>query len=460
MSKLTVLILAAGQGTRMKSNKAKVLHQVGGLPMLQFVVRAARGVSDDIFVVVGHQADAVRDEVEGVHFIRQELQLGTGHAVMSARESLQEVGDILILPGDVPLIQPETLRRLTEFHRQGSFGGSLVAATVEDPDGYGRIIRRSAYEVDSIVEHRDGTAEVLEIREINSGVYLFDSSRLFDALERTRTENAQQEYYLTDVVRIMSGDGHRFGAFTLEDSTEVFGINSRKQLAIVDREIRRRKCEALMTDGVSILDPETARIDVDATIGADSVIYPSVTIEGASDLGEGVTVRSGCRITNSKVGYGSTLLDGCIVDNSEVRSDVRIGPYAHLRMGTVLESHVSVGNFVEVKRSRLDEGTKSMHLTYLGDAQIGKDVNIGAGTITCNYDGVNKNTTVIEDGVFIGSNSSLVAPIRIENNAYVGAGSTITEDVPGDSLAIGRGRQVVKKDRMKTKNKEKGREQS
>ena len=456
MPKLTVLILAAGAGTRMKSKKAKVLHQVGGLPMLEFVVRAARDVSPEVHVVVGHHANEVQDAVEGVHFIQQEQQLGTGHAVMAARESLQNAGDLLILPGDVPLIGPATLRRLADFHREGSFAGSLVVATVDDPQGYGRIIRSSEHEVDSIVEHRDGADEVLAIREINSGIYLFNSELLFDALERTGADNAQQEYYLTEAVRIFSRDGHRFGAFELEDPIEASGINSRKQLALVDREIRRRKCESLMADGVSILDPETARIDADVGIGSDSTIYPSVAIEGASILGEDVTVRSFCRISDSKVGDRSTILDGCIMDQSEVRSDVRIGPYAHLRMGTLLENSVKVGNFVEIKKSKLDEGTKSMHLTYLGDADIGKDVNVGAGTITCNYDGVNKHKTTIEDGVFIGSNSSLVAPIRIEKNAYVGAGSTITKDVPPDSLAIGRGRQVVKKDRMKQKGKKKG----
>ena len=440
----------------MKSKKAKVLHQVGGLPMLEFVVRAARDVSPEVHVVVGHHANEVQDAVEGVHFIQQEQQLGTGHAVMAARESLQNAGDLLILPGDVPLIGPATLRRLADFHREGSFAGSLVVATMDDPQGYGRIIRSSEHEVDSIVEHRDGADEVLAIREINSGIYLFNSELLFDALERTGADNAQQEYYLTEVVRIFSGDGHRFGAFALEDPIEASGINSRKQLALVDREIRRRKCESLMADGVSILDPETARIDADVQIGSDSTIYPSVAIEGASILGEDVTVRSFCRISDSKVGDGSTILDGCIMDQSEVRSDVRIGPYAHLRMGTLLENSVKVGNFVEIKKSKLDEGTKSMHLTYLGDADIGKNVNVGAGTITCNYDGVNKHKTTIEDGVFIGSNSSLVAPIRIEKNAYLGAGSTITKDVPPDSLAIGRGRQVVKKDRMKQKGKKKG----
>ncbi len=456
MRKLSVLVLAAGEGTRMKSRKAKVLHEVGGLPMLEFVLRAAREISEDIHVVVVHEAQAVRDAVDGVSFVSQEKQLGTGHAVMSARESLSGAEDLLVLPGDVPLVQSHTLEALSDFHRKGGFGGSVLTATVEDPHGYGRIIHRSEHEVDSIVEHRDSDSDALEIREINSGIYLFDAALLFDALEQTRTDNAQNEYYLTDVVGIFSAQGHPFGAFRLEDPSEVSGINSRKQLALVDRQIRRSKCDALMAQGVSILDPETVRIDTDVQIGIDSVIYPSVAIEGRSILGEEVTVRSFSRITDSKVGDRSTILDGCVMDQSEIRNDVRMGPYAHLRMGALLENNVKVGNFVEIKKSKLDEGTKSMHLAYLGDADIGKDVNVGAGTITCNYDGVNKHKTDIEDGVFIGSNSSLVAPIRIERGSYVGAGSTLTEDVPPDSLAIGRGRQVVKKDRMKKKGKKKG----
>ena len=439
----------------MKSKKAKVLHRVGGLPMLEFVVRSARQISDDISVVVGHQASAVQAVLGGVSFIQQDKQLGTGHAVMVTQESLEKADqDLMILPGDVPLIQPSTLRSFAEFHRAAGCGGSVLTARLEDPHGYGRIIRRSEHEVDRIVEHHDADADALAIREINSGIYMFDSALLFGALEETRTDNAQEEYYLTDVVGVLSAAPNRFGAFGLDDPSEVMGINSRKELAYADRVLRLRKCESLMAEGVSITDPETAWIDVDVEIGADSVLYPSVAIEGASVLGEDVTVRSFSRITDSKVGDRSTILEGCVIAESEIKNDVRVGPYAHLRVGALLENKVKVGNFVEIKKSRLDEGTKSMHLAYIGDAELGKNVNYGAGAITCNYDGVNKNQTVIEDGVFIGSDSQLIAPVRIGKGSYVGAGSTITEDVPPDSLAIGRGRQVVKKDRMKKRKKQ------
>ena len=454
MTNTSVLILGAGEGTRMKSKKAKVLHQVGGLTMLECVVRSGRAVSDDVSVVVGHQSEAVRKAVHGVRFIEQEQQLGTGHAVMAARRALLgSRGDLLILPGDVPLIRPATLQALLGFHRDGGFTASVLTATVEDAHGYGRIVRRSETEIDSVIEHRDGNADTLAIREINSGIYLLDSELMFEALERTGTENAQGEYYLTDVLGILSREGQRVGAFHLADPAEALGINSRKELAAADRYMRRRKCDELMSDGVSILDPETARLDADVQIGADSVIYPSVVIEGRSVLGADVTVRSFSRISESKIGDRSVVLEGSVISDSEVMEDVRLGPYAHLRNGAVLGNRVDIGNFVEVKKSVIGEGTKARHLAYIGDAEIGRNVNVGAGTITCNYDGVKKNKTVIGDGVFIGSNSQLVAPVRIGKNSYVGAGSTITEDVPPDSLAIGRGRQIVKKDWKKKRSR-------
>lgn len=373
---------------------------------------------------------------------------------MAARRALLgSRGDLLILPGDVPLIRPATLQALLGFHRDGGFTASVLTATVEDAHGYGRIVRRSETEIDSVIEHRDGNADTLAIREINSGIYLLDSELMFEALERTGTENAQGEYYLTDVLGILSREGQRVGAFHLADPAEALGINSRKELAAADRYMRRRKCDELMSDGVSILDPETARLDADVQIGADSVIYPSVVIEGRSVLGADVTVRSFSRISESKIGDRSVVLEGSVISDSEVMEDVRLGPYAHLRNGAVLGNRVDIGNFVEVKKSVIGEGTKARHLAYIGDAEIGRNVNVGAGTITCNYDGVKKNKTVIGDGVFIGSNSQLVAPVRIGKNSYVGAGSTITEDVPPDSLAIGRGRQIVKKDWKKKRSR-------
>ena len=454
MSNLSVLILAAGKGTRMKSKRAKVLHPVAGRPMLDYVLRSARQVSKEVSVVVGHQASAVRESVEDVECVEQKDQLGTGHAVMMAREPLMKRGGhLLIIPGDVPLIRAETLQAFVDFHREGGFGGSVLTATVDDPSGYGRIVRRSDGAVRAITEHRDAGEDVLSIREINSGIYVFDTSLLFGALDRVRPDNDQKEYYLTDVVGILAVDGHRLGAFEAAEASWVLGVNSRQELARIDGLMRRRKCEALMTSGVSIVDPDTAWIDTDVEIGSDSLIHPSVCIEGRSVLGADVTVRSFSRLTNSSVGDRSTILEGCVVNDSKIREDVQIGPYAHLRMGVVLENQVKVGNFVEIKKSTLGEGTKSMHLTYLGDAKIGKKVNVGAGTITCNYDGVDKNPTVIEDGAFIGSDSQLMAPVRIGKDAYVAAGSSITDDVPPESLAIARGRQTVKEGWVKERKK-------
>ena len=452
MSKLRTLILAAGKGTRMKSKTAKVLHSVGGLPMLEFVLRSARAVSDDVRAVVGHQSHEVRARFDGMVFVDQQEQLGTGHAVMAARKGLAESGgNLLILPGDVPMMSAETLRRFADFHDDGGFIASVLTARLDDPSGYGRVVRRSGYEVDRIVEHRDADRDLLSINEVNSSIYIFDVRAMFDALDRTRTDNAQNEYYLTDAVGIISGEGGRVGAFCLEDPAEASGINSRSELAAADRRIRARKCAALMADGVSILDPDTAWIDEDVLIGPDSRIHPSVAIEGASVLAEDVTVRSFSRITNSRIGSRSLVLEGSIIVDSETRSDVRVGPYAHLRMGTVLEEAVKVGNFVEIKKSRLGGGTKSMHLTYLGDAEIGENVNVGAGTITCNYDGEQKNKTIIEDGAFIGSDSQLIAPVRVGKNSYVAAGSSISEDVPSESLGIARSRQTNKKNWKKKK---------
>lgn len=447
MNDPAVLILAAGKGTRMRSPRAKVLHPVGGVPMLECVVRAARALGGGVHVVVGHQADAVRESVRGVSFIEQGVPLGTGHAVAAARGALAGApGPILVLPGDVPLIRHETLAALCAFHRGGSFQGSVLTAEPADPGGYGRVVRTSDDAVERIVEHRDAGPDILRIREVSTGVFAFEPAALFDALARVRPDNAQKELYLTDVVGILTGGGRRFGAFRIEDARESAGVNSPVELAEADGVIRRRKCAALMETGVAVIDPETARIDLDAEIGPESVIHPWVTIEGVSSLGEGVTVRSHSRVTGSRIGNFSTVLDGSVISDSDVGADVRVGPRAHLREGTVLEDHVRVGNYVEIKKSRLGEGTKAMHLAYIGDATIGRRVNVGAGVITCNYDGKRKHATVIGDGVFVGSDSQLIAPVTIGDGAYIGAGSTIHEDVPPGALAIGRSRQVVKAD--------------
>jgi bifunctional UDP-N-acetylglucosamine pyrophosphorylase / glucosamine-1-phosphate N-acetyltransferase len=456
MSDLRVLILAAGKGTRMKSRKAKVLHQVGGASLVEHVLATARSVSSSVSVVIGHQAETLRALMPDVSFVEQKEQLGTGHAVMAAREQLSaHKGDLLILPGDVPLISSETLKAFVAFHTKGGYAASVMTANVDEPQGYGRIVRRGDNELKSIVEHRDATPEVLKISEINSSIYVFNTPALFAALTKVRNENSQSEYYLTDVIGILSAQGARVGAFKSDSADEILGINTRKELAAIDRIMRRRKCESLMAEGVTIVDPDSTFIDGAVQIGADTVIYPSVQIHGKTIIAEDVTIHSFTRIANSRIGARSTVLNGCVVTDTTLGEDVSVGPFAHLRPNTKLEDGVKVGNFVEIKKSTLGPGTKSMHLAYLGDATIGKKCNIGAGTITCNYDGYHKHPTVIEDGVFIGSDSQLIAPVRVGKDAYVGAGSSITEDVPPESLAIARGRQVVKEGWVRDRKKNK-----
>jgi bifunctional UDP-N-acetylglucosamine pyrophosphorylase/glucosamine-1-phosphate N-acetyltransferase len=314
-------------------------------------------------------------------------------------------------------------------------------------------VRRNDREVDSIVEHRDASPEVLKIPEINSSIYLFNALALFESLTKIGNDNAQREYYLTDVIAVLAGRQQKVGAFKIPSADEILGINTRRELAAVDQVMRRRKCDELMAEGVTIMDPPSTFIDADVVIGADTVIHPSVQIEGQTVIGADVLVRSFSRISNSKIGTGSTVLEGCVIVDSSVGAKVSVGPYAHLRMGTSLADTVKIGNFVEIKKSDLGAGTKSMHLAYLGDATIGKNVNIGAGVITCNYDGFAKHPTVIEDNAFVGTDSQLIAPVRIGNAAYVAAGSSITDDVPAESLAIARGRQSIKEGWVKQRKK-------
>jgi bifunctional UDP-N-acetylglucosamine pyrophosphorylase/glucosamine-1-phosphate N-acetyltransferase len=396
----------------------------------------------------------VKASVSEVKFVDQKEQLGTGHAVLAARDQFSGYdGDVLVMPGDVPLVSAAALEAFVKFHRDGGYRASVLTADAENPFGYGRILRRNASEVESIVEQRDASPEVQAIHEINSSIYVFNAAVLFESLTRIRTNNAQGEYYLTDVIGILAGQKEKVGAFKVSSVEEILGINTRQELALVDRVMRRKKCEELMTSGVTIVDPESTFIDADVQIGADSTIYPSVQIFGPTVIGEDATIHSFSRVSNSNIGARSTVLEGCIIVDSAVGEDVSVGPYAHLRMGTSVADRAKVGNFVEIKKSTLGSGTKSMHLAYLGDATIGKDVNIGAGVITCNYDGVNKHPTVIEDGAFVGTDSQLIAPVKIGKDAYVAAGSSITEDVPPESLAIARGRQVVKEGWVKQRKK-------
>jgi bifunctional UDP-N-acetylglucosamine pyrophosphorylase/glucosamine-1-phosphate N-acetyltransferase len=454
MENLRVLILAAGKGTRMKSRKAKVLHKVGGAALLEHVLKASQALSSQVLVVVGHQADKVSALVPAATPVEQKEQLGTGHAVSSAREALAGFsGDLLVLPGDVPLISQRTLLDFLRFHREGGFTASVLTADIAEPFGYGRIVRRNDDEVGAIVEHRDASPEVLQISEINSSIYVFQTPALFEALSGVRNQNSQSEYYLTDVIGILAGRNLKVGAYKAPNPVEILGINTRQELAAMDHFLRQQKCESLMAEGVTIVDPESTFIDVDVQIGPDTVIYPSVQLEGQTVIGDDVTIRSFSRITNCRIGQRSTVLEGCVLADSEFGEDVSVGPFAHVRMHAVLEDTVKVGNFVEIKKSRLGRGTKSGHLAYVGDATVGKRVNISAGVVTANYDGTNKHETHIGDDAFIGTNSTLIAPVRVESGAFVAAGSTINRNVPADALAIARERQVVKEGRAPHRKK-------
>jgi bifunctional UDP-N-acetylglucosamine pyrophosphorylase/glucosamine-1-phosphate N-acetyltransferase len=446
---LDVLILAAGLGTRMRSRTAKVLHKLGGRPLIAHVAREAAALtSRPIHVVVGHQAEqvatAVREELgeRGAVFITQAEQRGTGDAVMAAREALTGAGaTLLVLSGDVPLVRAETLGALIQQHRAHRGRGAmctLLTVRLEDPTGYGRIVRDEDGRFQKIVEQKDATAEERQIKEINAGIYCFETRALFQALERVQPANAQGEYYLTDVAGILRADGQDVSIFLHGDAREVSGINTRVELAEFERILRQRILRRLMLDsGVTFIDPAHTYVSAEAQLGRDCVIYPDVHIEGQSVIGDDCEIRSGTRITDSRIGNGVTIKDHCVIVDSEVSDGCTVGPSAHLRMNAKLEEGAAVGNFVEMKKSRLGRKSKAMHLTYLGDATIGEKTNIGAGTITCNYDGKNKHATVIEDEVKIGSDTMLVAPVRVGRNSVTGAGSVVTKDVPPDTLVAG-----------------------
>ncbi|HKS11143.1 MAG TPA: bifunctional UDP-N-acetylglucosamine diphosphorylase/glucosamine-1-phosphate N-acetyltransferase GlmU [Pyrinomonadaceae bacterium] len=450
---LNVLVMAAGLGTRMKSNRAKVLHELGGRPLIAHVVRTAQSLDPrTILVIVGHQAEEVEQAVlaevgELASFAVQEKQRGTGDAVESARRQLEDSGSlVLLLSGDVPLIRGETLRKLIEQHRATDAACTILAVRLENPTGYGRIIRDEEGRFEKIVEQKDASEEERKVREINSGIYCFESGDLFAALKRIEPKNQQGEYYLTDVAEILNASGRKVEVFIHTDARELSGINTRAELAEFENLLRRNAVRRLMLEaGVTFIDPSHAYISPEAEIGRDTVIYPNVAIEGNTVIGENCVIRSGARISNSKLGDNVTVKDHSLIIDSEIASNCSVGPFAHLRMNAVLEEKATVGNFVEVKKSRLKRGTKAMHLTYLGDATIGERTNIGAGTVTCNYDGKHKHETIIEDDVKIGSDTMLVAPVRVGSRSVTGAGSVVTKDVPPDSLVAGVPAEVKKK---------------
>lgn len=444
---LTVLVLAAGQGTRLKSKTIKLLHPVAGIPMVEHVVLAARALGPGrLAVVVGFQAELVRRALGPLvdAFAEQTDQRGTGHAVVQAAAALRgrERLPLLIVNGDLPTLRPATLRALVALHRRRKAALSLITAEVAHPAGYGRIVRDEVGRVLRIVEHKDATAAERTIREINCGIYCADAAKLLKLLRGLRPDNAQGEYYLTDAVHELIARGETVVAHLHDDAEEVLGVNTRAELARAGATLYARKAAALMDSGVTLLDPGRVWVDPRARIGRDSVLYPDVIVEGPCEIGEDCVVRSGCRLDTVRLGRRVEIRDHSVLSDSVVGDGASVGPFAHLRPGSVLEPDVRVGNFVEVKKSRLGRGTKASHLTYLGDADIGDGCNIGAGTITCNYDGTNKNVTTLEDGVFVGSDTQLVAPVRVGKGSYVGAGTTVTMDVPAGSLALSRVRQV------------------
>ena len=447
-----IVILAAGKGTRLKSKRAKVLHQIGGKPLLAHVISAATQVVPPgcVYVVVGHQAEEVRSAVAqtGVQFVLQEPQNGTGHAMMCVREHLPGVENILVLYGDVPLIRASTITRLRDFHLDRKAAMTILTAEPADPAGYGRIIRSSSSSdaVKAIVEQKALTGRQQRIGEINSGIYAFATQPLFSNLDRLTTDNIHGEFYLTDMAAVLSKSPakYRVLAQRAADAAEVLGANTLAELADLDSMLRLRKARELMGDGVVIYGPETCMIDADIQVGPDTILEPFVQLLGSTRIGADCHIRSYSIIRDSQMGDRVQIRAGCIIDQSQIGSDVVLGPYSHLRPGADLGEGARVGNFVEVKKTRMGRGSKANHLAYLGDSVIGAGVNVGAGTITCNYDGTRKYVTVIEDGAFIGSNATLVAPVRIGKGSYVAAGSTITQDVPEDALALGRAHQAVK----------------
>ena len=443
MSQITVVMLAAGEGKRMRSRQPKVLHPLCGRPLISYPLRAARSISDRIVLVVAPQSERVRHAVEGdVRIVEQSERLGTGHAVMQARAECAD-GTVVVLAADMPLLSAETLERLVQHHRATEAAATVLTAVVDRPQGYGRVLRQRG-RVARIVEDRDATDDQKRVNEINTSVYCFDAARLWSALDHVRPENDQGEYYLTDVVAILVRNGARVEAVSVADPVEALGVNDRKQLATVTAIQRGRILDRLMTEGVTILDPASTYIEDTVAIGVDSVVYPNVVIEGPSTIGSECVIGPGCHISACRLGDRVTLKPYCVMTDSVIDEDAILGPFCHLRPKVHIGAQAHVGNFVELKKSKLGRGSKANHLAYLGDATIGDRVNVGAGAITCNYDGFKKHETKIGDDVFVGTNASLVAPIVVGDGAYIGAGSTITKDIPPDALAVERDQQVAK----------------
>ena len=449
---LAIVIMAAGKGTRLKSRRPKVLHQIGGRALVEHVIAAAAQVVEpkDIYVVIGHEAEAVRAAVRhtGVRFVVQAEQRGTGHAIQTVKPEVEEYENLIVLSGDAPMIRTETILRLRDFHLEQQAAMTVLTTRPPDPTGYGRVVRKAAGkpEVIAILEQKALKPEQLSAPEINSGIYAFRAEPLFKHIGELSTDNAHGEYYLTDMAALLVKAKERVVALETADVHEVLGANTIAEMMELDAEMRMRKAQALMAEGVTIFRPETSVIDGTVTVGADTIVEPFVQLLGRTKIGSGCRIRSYSVIEDSTIGDDVLVRNGSMISTAQVAKGALIGPYAHLRPESEIGEGAHVGNFVETKKSRLGAGAKANHLSYIGDAEIGAGTNIGAGTITCNYDGKNKHRTTIGANVFVGSDATLVAPLAIADGSYIAAGSTITEDVPADALALGRARQTTKPD--------------
>jgi bifunctional UDP-N-acetylglucosamine pyrophosphorylase/glucosamine-1-phosphate N-acetyltransferase len=456
----SILILGAGKATRFKSAYPKLLHPLAGRLMGEYVLRTAVAAgAERVYMIIGHQAEEMRKAFarEGLEFIEQKEQLGTGHAMIVARHELETCpsGVVVALVGDVPNLQPETLRALVEAHRTEHAACTILTMSVENPTGYGRIVRVGGKRVRAIVEEKLATAAQKKIREVSTGILCFSRQAVVDHLDELSSDNAQEEYLLTDLIEIFNRHHLKVAAFQAPPE-EAVGINDRAQLAEVGKQFFLRRAIHWMKEGVTLTDPGTTYIDEEVVIGSDTVIEPGVSLRGRTMIGSGCRLEPHSTITDSILGDGVTVRHSCIITNANIGAGTAVGPLAHLRMGSVIGAMAKIGNFVEVKNSTIGRGSKAQHLTYLGDATVGERTNIGAGTITCNYDGQKKNPTTIGDDVFIGSGNMLVAPVRVGNGSYTAAGSTITQDVPAESLAIERGPQVNKEGWARERKKLKG----
>ncbi|MBS4179733.1 bifunctional UDP-N-acetylglucosamine diphosphorylase/glucosamine-1-phosphate N-acetyltransferase GlmU [Lederbergia citrea] len=454
MTNRFAVILAAGQGTRMKSKLYKVLHPICGKPMVELVVENVSELKvDKIVTVVGHGAELVKTHLEGKSdFVLQDEQLGTAHAVMQAKEALSgKKGTTLVICGDTPLIKADTMEALLEQHKAQQAKATILTAYTDKPDGYGRVIRNSEGMVEKIVEHKDANEEEKNVKEINTGTYCFDNEALFNALEHVSNENAQGEYYLPDVIEILKSQNEVVSAYQTADFDETMGVNDRVALAEAERLMRKRINEKQMRHGVTIIDPANTYIDADVEIGSDTTIYPGTVLKGKTVIGEDCHIGPNSEMVDAVIG-SETYVRQSVIHDSSVGSHVHIGPFAHIRPQSNIHDEVKIGNFVEIKKADFGKGSKASHLSYIGDAEVGTNVNVGCGSITVNYNGKTKALTKIEDNVFVGCNSNLVAPVTIGEGAYIAAGSTITKDVPGEALSIARARQVNKEEYVKKLN--------